>query len=305
MVTPEPERTYTHDPLLPGTIVPNEDWRFESSGEAKEFYYNYAGTAGFDVRITKTHKTVLEMSCNKQGHWEFYKPGEERVREKMSMRCECKAFVKVKLNQKKGYWFFERIRKAAAAREERENDIPKLLEFFKEMKAQNEYFFYEVQVHSDNVIKNVFWSYASQRAEYRDFGDVVTFDTTYKTNMYSMPLAMFVGSNHQLQNVVFGQALLQDEQANTFEWLFGAFQNCISGSRDPRCILTDQDSAMAAAMKKVFKKTQHRLCRWHMLKKHSTLVHAGVYAGVGAVVLSAYVQARSTSWYWESRPIIG
>ncbi|RLN35701.1 uncharacterized protein C2845_PM03G24030 [Panicum miliaceum] len=110
MVTPEPERTYTHDPLLPGTIVPNEDWRFESSGEAKEFYYNYAGTTGFDVRITKTHKTVLEMSCNKQGHWEFYKPGEERVREKMSMRCECKAFVKVKLNQKKGYWFFERIR---------------------------------------------------------------------------------------------------------------------------------------------------------------------------------------------------
>ena len=26
------------------------------------------------------------------------------------MRCECKAFVKAKWNQKKGYWFFERIR---------------------------------------------------------------------------------------------------------------------------------------------------------------------------------------------------
>jgi len=31
---------------------------------------------------------------------------------------------------------------------------------------------------------------------------------------------------------------------------------------------TDQDSAMAAAIKRVFKKTQHRLCRWHMLKKY-------------------------------------
>lgn len=110
------------------------------------------------------------------------------------------------------------------------------------MKAHNEYFYYDLQVDSQNVIKNVFWSHASQRAEYRDFRDVVTFDTTYKTNMYSMPLAMFVGSNHQLQNVVFGQALLQDEQANTFEWLFGAFQNCMSGSRDPRCILTGEFS---------------------------------------------------------------
>ncbi|XP_072151368.1 protein FAR1-RELATED SEQUENCE 5-like [Setaria viridis] len=324
MATPDPERTYLHDPLLPETIVPTEELHFDSRDEAKEFYKFYAGKAGFDVRITKTsRKTVLELSCNRQGHWDYYKPGEERVHEKMSMRCGCKAFVKIKWNQKKDYWFFERIRlehnhplhpsptvtqflriqkdkdpivkgivdqmhrcdashnttvnvlaelyggrqnftftkmdlrnrKAAIAREERENDIPKLLEFFREMKAHNEYFYYELQVDSENVIKNVFWSHASQRAEYIDFGDVVTFDTTYKTNMYSMPLAMFVGSNHQLQNVVFGQALLQDEQANTFEWLFGAFKNY-------------QDSSMAAAIKKVFKQTQHRLCRWHMLKKY-------------------------------------
>jgi len=49
------------------------------------------------------------LNCNKQGHWDFYKPGEDRVREKMSMRCGCMAFVKVKWNIKKGYWFFERI----------------------------------------------------------------------------------------------------------------------------------------------------------------------------------------------------
>ena len=106
------------------------------------------------------------------------------------------------------------------------------------MKAQNEYFYYEVQVDNENIVKNVFWSHASQRAEYRDFGDVVAFDTTYKTNMYNMPVAMFVGSNHHLQNVVFGQALLQDEQADTFEWLFKSFQKCMTGSRDPRCIPT-------------------------------------------------------------------
>lgn len=98
------------DPLLPSAIVPNEEWRFNSRAEADEFYKYYAGKAEFGVRITKTRKTVIELSCNRQGHWEFYKPEEDRVREKMSMRCECKAFVKAKLNEKKGYWFFERLR---------------------------------------------------------------------------------------------------------------------------------------------------------------------------------------------------
>jgi hypothetical protein len=89
-------------------------------------------------------------------------------------------------------------RRVALAREERKNDIPKLLQFFQEMRTQNECFYYDVQLDENNVIQNVFRSHASQRAEHQDFGDVVTFDTTYQTNVYRMPLAMFVGSNHQL-----------------------------------------------------------------------------------------------------------
>jgi hypothetical protein len=86
--------------------------------------------------------------------------------------------------------------------EERKNDVPKLLEFFQEMRTQNERFYYEVQLDENNVLQNVFWSHASQRVEYVEFGDAVTFDTTYQTNIYRMCLAMFVGSNHQLQNII-------------------------------------------------------------------------------------------------------
>ncbi|OEL15068.1 hypothetical protein BAE44_0023915 [Dichanthelium oligosanthes] len=89
MAMPDPDKTYTHvsiqtcslflDPSLPDTIVPNEELRFESSNEAEEFYKSYAGNAGFSVRKTKTRQTVLKMSCNKQGHWKFYKPDEARI----------------------------------------------------------------------------------------------------------------------------------------------------------------------------------------------------------------------------------
>jgi hypothetical protein len=84
---------------------------------------------------------------------------------------------------------------------------------------------------------NLFWSHASMQGEYADFGDVITFDTTHKTNIYEKPLAIFVGANHHLQNTIFGCALLGDEKQNTFEWVFQAFKKCM-GTNRTRCILT-------------------------------------------------------------------
>ncbi|CAO2152206.1 unnamed protein product [Urochloa humidicola] len=143
-------------------------------------------------------------------------------------------------------------RRAALVREERVDDIPKLQAFFRECKLNNPQFFCEFQLDDKNVVKNVFWSHASQQGDYADYSSVVTFDTTYKTNQYSMPLAMFVGFNNQLQNVVFGQALIRDEKADTFEWLFKQFRICMGG-RDPIVIFTDQDSSIEKAVKEVFK----------------------------------------------------
>jgi hypothetical protein len=49
----------------------------------------------------------------------------------------------------------------------------------------------------------------------------------HETNKHRMPLAMFVGSNHQPPNVIFGQALLRDESSDSFEWLFKMFKACM------------------------------------------------------------------------------
>ena len=78
---------------------------------------------------------------------------------------------------------------------ERKDDLDvvlKLVSFFKDMKAINDEFFYDIQVDKDKSIKNFFWSNASCRGAYQDFGDCVTFDTTYKTNRFHMPLECFL-----------------------------------------------------------------------------------------------------------------
>ncbi|KAL6842558.1 hypothetical protein ACP4OV_027402 [Aristida adscensionis] len=163
-------------------------------------------------------------------------------------------------------------RRAAKRREEHADDISKLLQFFVECHEQNPKFYWDAKLGPDGVIQTVFWSHASQQGEYADFGDVFTFDTTHRTNSYNMPLAMFVGGNNHLQNTIFGFALVGDETQPRFEWLFSTFKRCMGGHM-PRCILTDQDNAMAQAISLVYPGVIHRLCRWHVLIKFMPLLN--------------------------------
>ncbi|XP_026398352.1 protein FAR1-RELATED SEQUENCE 5-like [Papaver somniferum] len=101
---------------------------------------------------------------------------------------------------------------------------------------------------------------------FEHFGDVVTFDTTYRTNKYQMPFAPFSGVNHHYGSIQFGCALLQDETEPTFVWLFEKWLEAMGG-RHPVSIITDQDAVMCSAVRKVFPDTCHRLCLWHIKKK--------------------------------------
>ena len=88
--------------------------------------------------------------------------------------------------------------------------------FVRKNKLKNANFFYAIQCDEDDRMVNFFWVDARSRLAYQNFGDVVTFDTTYKTNKYNMPFAPFTGLNHHYQSILFGCALLQDETENSF-----------------------------------------------------------------------------------------
>ena len=94
------------------------------------------------------------------------------------------------------------------------------MSFFAEMKAANDEFYFEIQIDESDRIKNIFWANASCKGSYEDFGDCVTFDTTYKTNNRKMPLGVFVGVNHHLQSTIFACALVRGESEDSFSWIF-------------------------------------------------------------------------------------
>lgn len=126
------------------------------------------------------------------------------------------------------------------------------------------------------MITNIFWADAKMMLDFACFGDVICFDTTYRTNKDGRPFGLFVGVNHHKQTTIFGATLLYDETAATFKWLFNTFAKAMLGKK-PKTILTDQDAAMASALASQRPETYHRLCIWHIYQ--NTAIHlSGVFA---------------------------
>ncbi|KAK9269015.1 hypothetical protein L1049_000783 [Liquidambar formosana] len=100
---------------------------------------------------------------------------------------------------------------------------------------------------------------------YSKFGDVVSFDTIYKINKEHRPFAVFVGFGYHRVIVVFGAALMYDETAESFTWLFETFLEAMS-NKPPKTILIDQDAIMAKVVSKAMPYIFHKLCKWHILQ---------------------------------------
>lgn len=147
-----------------------------------------------------------------------------------------------------------------------EGDIQLLLDYLRQMNAENPNFFYAVQGEDEQASGNVFWADPRARSNFSFFGDTVTFDTTYRSNRYRLPFAPFTGVNHHGQPVLFGCAFLINESESSFVWLFKTWLAAMSG-RPPVSITTDHDAVIRSAVTQVFPETRHRFCKWHIFKK--------------------------------------
>ncbi|XP_016164230.1 protein FAR1-RELATED SEQUENCE 5-like [Arachis ipaensis] len=119
-------------------------------------------------------------------------------------------------------------------------DVKEMIRYFMRMRDINPNFFYAVDVDETNKFKSAIWVDARCRASYEYFGDVVSFDTTYRRNKHGLPFASFVGvitaSPHYLDVLCWA-------------------------------IITDQCKSIFGAIKNVFPNTRHRWCIWHIMKK--------------------------------------
>lgn len=94
----------------------------------------------------------------------------------------------------------------------------------------------------------------------------MSFDSTYTTNQYNMIFAPFTGVNHHKQSIFLGAALISNEKAESYIWVFQTFLKAMGGKK-PSLIITDEAASMKNAIEKVLPSTTHRLCMWHIMRK--------------------------------------
>ncbi|XP_052625885.1 protein FAR1-RELATED SEQUENCE 5-like [Lactuca sativa] len=102
----------------------------------------------------------------------------------------------------------------------------------------------------DDVLDCMFWADEMEKAYYAEFGDVISFDATFRTNKYRMVFVPFTAINHHKKSVTVGSGLLSNESIESYSWLLKAFLK--THGKEPTLVLIDQDDAIKQAVENVF-----------------------------------------------------
>lgn len=73
----------------------------------------------------------------------------------------------------------------------KEGDVMAIQMYFRKIQKECNGFYFDIDVNEDGQLVKVFWADPRSRAAYKDFGDVVIFDTTYLqicTTCHLLPL---------------------------------------------------------------------------------------------------------------------
>ncbi|GJT09522.1 FAR1-related sequence 5-like protein, partial [Tanacetum coccineum] len=117
----------------------------------------------------------------------------------------------------------------------------------------------------NSQLSALFWADEMSKYNYKEFGDTISFDATFRTNKYNMVFVPFTGIDNHRKCVTFGAGMLSNETTKSYKWLLTCFLKAFH--KQPRLVVTDQDPAMRNAIASVFNESTHRLCMWHITNK--------------------------------------
>ncbi|CAG8517675.1 8547_t:CDS:2, partial [Cetraspora pellucida] len=128
-------------------------------------------------------------------------------------------------------------------------------------------------------IKHLFFCYKESIKNTKCFSEVILIDATYKTNVYKLLFVNFVGISNlginRLHTFGITGAWILDESEKSYVWIIEHLASLIFSDIFPSVFVTDNDLVLIGALGKIFPKSEHLLCTWHImnnfkknLKKH-------------------------------------
>nr|KAJ0187315.1 hypothetical protein LSAT_V11C900467900 [Lactuca sativa] len=101
----------------------------------------------------------------------------------------------------------------------------------------------------DDVLDTMFWVDEMEKAYYGEFGDVISFDVTLRTNKYQMVFVPFTVIDYHKKSIIVGAGLLCNENIESYSWLLKAFLKTYG--KEPTLVLTDQDAIIKQVIKNI------------------------------------------------------
>ncbi|XP_050365427.1 protein FAR1-RELATED SEQUENCE 5-like [Argentina anserina] len=129
--------------------------------------------------------------------------------------------------------------------------------------SEEEIFFCRYIRDSKKRLARLFWRDSHSLMDYELYGDVLVIDATYKTNVYVMPLVLFIGANNHRATVVFACTLICNEKEGTYDWVVKNFLEAMNNQK-PKSVVTDGADSMRKSLDTHMPQTKHRLCAWHI-----------------------------------------
>ncbi|KAL9683950.1 hypothetical protein QQ045_021379 [Rhodiola kirilowii] len=227
-------------------LKPHVGMTFPNLDKVVLFYKEYARIAGFVMRLATSNRSDGIITI--------------KYLSRRDTRCGCQARLQVNIAEGGRYrvYLFEE-----SHNHHLESDIGKqFLTSHREMSLIDKQFMvvdnlsdkiktcpgylFEYFLDEEEILTRLFWADVISRRENTIFGDVVSFDATYRMNTYNLVLVIFTDVDNQLRSVTLAASLISKEDIDSYTWLLTCFKKL--SEREPSVIVTDQDASMKAVV---------------------------------------------------------
>nr|GFC06325.1 hypothetical protein [Tanacetum cinerariifolium] len=103
-----------------------------------------------------------------------------------------------------------------------ESDVQMLINKMENRKKFVPNFTFHYLVENSELVA-MFWADEVSKCNYKEFGDIISFDATFRTNKYDMVFVPFTEIDNHLKCVNFGSRMLLREDTEAWTWLLTSF----------------------------------------------------------------------------------
>ncbi|XP_006665148.2 protein FAR1-RELATED SEQUENCE 5-like [Oryza brachyantha] len=164
----------------------HEGGNWKVTGFHKDHNHEFVGSTPSKKRHLRSHKTITAKE----------KADIKLLSEQNVCATQIREYLAAKADGKANLHYGKKDVNNQISKENRSLvgvDVNAMVDYFILRQQGDPEFFFAIEPDEDNFAKNIFWVDGRSRRAYKDLGDVTTFDTTYNTNQYSMPMAPFLG----------------------------------------------------------------------------------------------------------------